>query len=194
MKHVVVLLMIVLVTLIACEQTSPQIESNNDYGQYETEIKKKDSIINSLKAELDSLNAQKKLSHESLCFNSENELYGTIKPEKIDCPEFAKHLNWIDTTINYFNGDYNISITNSCNGPSDTNIEACNCSNNFYISTGSEDLPKSYDLFRVGPYRRPTNIQFVKKDQILRFEYPDKRNNIKTAAIKINRHSITVVK
>lgn len=194
MRYIIVQLIIVLITLSACNETSSPDEINNDQQQLSLEIQQKDSVIFSLQRELDSLKSANSDNKIGLCYASKNKLYGVIQPEKIDCSEFAELLNWMDTTINYFNGDYSISITKSCNGPSDYDIEACNCSNNFYISTGSEELPKTYDLYRVGPYRKPTNIQFLKKDQILKFNYLDKKDQTQVATIKINRHSISVLK
>lgn len=194
MRHRIIQLIVVLVTLSACNETSSNAEINNDRQQLSLEVHQKDSLIFSLQHELDSLKSANSDNKNGLCYDSKNKLYGVIQPEKIDCSEFAELLNWLDTTINYFNGDYSISITKSCNGPSDYDIEACNCSNNFYISTGSEELPKTYDLFRVGPYREPTNIQLLKKDQILKFNYLDKKDQPQVATIKINRHSVTVLK
>lgn len=194
MKYVIRLLVIVLVALSSCNENSSQTDLTINSEEFESELEKRDSIIRLLNTQLDSLKSQKITPDGRLCFNSENELYGKVRPEKTDCPEFAEHLNWIDTTINFFTGDYNISITNSCNGPSDADIDACNCSYNFYISTGSDDLPKRHELFRVGPYREPTNIQFSQKDQILRFNYLNKKDKTQTATIKINRYSVTVIK
>ncbi|UOQ50851.1 hypothetical protein [Hymenobacter cellulosivorans] len=66
--------------------------------------------------------------------------------------ELAEVLSLIDSTTTFAADNYSIRASRACNGPSDQELDYCNCSNFIYLSLDTYNMPYEYKAYRIGPF------------------------------------------
>lgn len=89
------------------------------------------------------------------CQNKQKQRFATIHNKEVkntELAELAEVLGLCKLESSKTNNDYECRVFNVCNGPSDPELEYCNCSTNYYLSNTKTDLPTEYKIFKVGPF------------------------------------------
>lgn len=179
---------LILLTLFSCQ------ESRKENGELAINVdsliqknREKDSVIDLMIGQLNDLRTLRYTDKVP-----KNKLYEEIQPEPINDYDFAKLINTFDTTISYWNGEFYTKIIKSCNGQSDLDLEYCNCSDNIYISTGTEDLPEEYYLYKIGPFMEAKIDSLDKKNMELIFNHKVKEK-IKKEKVKVNLTNVKII-
>ena len=86
------------------------------------------------------------------CQIKQKQRFATIQNKEIKNAELAEVLGLCELESSKTNNDYECRVFNVCNGPTDAELEYCNCSTNYYLSNIKTDLPTEYKIFKIGPF------------------------------------------
>ncbi|WMJ75352.1 hypothetical protein RCC89_19630 [Cytophagaceae bacterium ABcell3] len=188
MKNILPFILIPLI-LLSCQEKSrtEKVGFAVNVDSLIAKNKEKDSVIDLMITQLNDLRTLRYTDK-----TPKNKLYEVIQVEPINDYEFAELINTFDTTISYWNGEFYTRIIKSCNGQSDLDFEYCNCSDNIYISTGTEDIPEEYYLYKVGPYMEAKIDSLDKKNMELIFSHKVK-DKMKKEKVKINLTNVKII-
>ena len=117
------------------------------------------------------------------CQNKHKQRFETIQNKEVKNSELAEILGLCKLEDSKINNDYECRVFNVCNGPTDAELDYCNCSTNYYLSNTTTDLPTEYKIFKVGPFYEveTANLENGEKEGTFILTIKHGKNQVKLA-------------